>query len=102
MTEDEAEVTALQAIAFYAARPDAMLRLLAATGLTMEAMAATASERATQAAVLDYLSRLDKDVIAFADETDRDPLDVFHALRALDPTAFGESPPAGLGRSRKR
>lgn len=97
---DAAQILALEAILFIAARPEIFMRFLSATGLDHEAVAASAQDAMTQAAVLDYLMRGEADLMAFCADARREPQDVFWALHALDPTAMPEIPQGLLTRKR--
>lgn len=66
MTQDEAQIVGLQALAWIAAQEEVMDLFLGASGATADEIKATAGEPATASAVLDFLAQRDEWVTEFA------------------------------------
>jgi hypothetical protein len=93
------QTIALEALAYVASDEQMLGRFLALTGMDAAGLYESAAETATQAAVLDFLMRGEKDLMAFCAHSGKPASDVFWSLHALDPLAAPEMPP-GLTRKR--
>ena len=67
-SNDEAEVTALKALAFLAADPDRFSRFMDLSGLDLAAIRASAAEPAFLGGLLDHLLTDDSLLLIFAEE----------------------------------
>lgn len=83
MTDDDAEVIALRAAAWIIADTDRLARLMAQTGLTVEGMRSLVQSRTALGGLLDWLSRYEPDLIAFAADEALRPEDVATAALRL-------------------
>ncbi|MEI8396372.1 MAG: DUF3572 domain-containing protein [Rhodospirillaceae bacterium] len=83
MAQPDAEVIALQALAFLAGDDDAFSLFLNITGLTPDIVKAEASSPGFQGAVLDYVLGNETLLMTFADENNLSPESIAVARRKL-------------------
>jgi hypothetical protein len=86
MRTSEAETLALKALAHLAAEPDALLRFLTLSGLTLEDLRERAADPELLAAVMDFLLAEDALSSSFAGTEDLRPEEL-HAIRRALPGA---------------
>jgi hypothetical protein len=83
--KDQAAVMALNALEFLAGDGERMMRFMALSGFSAEALVRNAASQETQAAVLEHLCQDERLLLGFCDAAGHQPKDVYMALKALDP-----------------
>jgi hypothetical protein len=87
MSPENAEILALQALAWLAGEPDQLQRFLNLSGLDAAALREAAGSSALNLAVLDFLLGHEPDLLRFCESAGIDPADPARARRALAPDA---------------
>jgi Protein of unknown function (DUF3572) len=83
MKNAQAEVIALQALAFLAADEDLLLPFLAASGCSMDEIRASARDPAFLGGVLDFMLQEDRIILNFCEASGLDPAELTRARHAL-------------------
>lgn len=81
--EDDAQSTAIAALAFIAGDPELLPRFLAVTGIEASSIRAAAGEPGFLAGVLDFLLAHEPSLVRFAETTGTPPETVLVARRSL-------------------
>ena len=89
MRASEAETMALKALTHLAGDPDALLRFLTLSGLTIEDLRERAGDPELLAAVMDFVLADDRISAEFADAENLRP-EMLHAIRRALPGAAGD------------
>lgn len=85
LSPDEAQIIALEALAYLAADAETLGRFLDVTGLHLDYLRKHADKAEIQAAVLDYLCRNEAELLNFCRVCDKRPGEIVAALLTLDP-----------------
>ena len=92
-SRQQAELLAIQALAFLAADQGRLDRFLMASGIAPQQLRRAAAEPEFLAGVLDHLGADEALLLAFAEHAGIDPSDVARARRALAGTSWGDAIP---------
>jgi Protein of unknown function (DUF3572) len=83
LTQEQAEMLAIQALGFIGEEPERLGRFLDMTGIPVEHIRAAARERSFLAGVLEHMLGDEKLLILFADSAGIDPAEIAGARSAL-------------------
>jgi hypothetical protein len=85
MTPENAEILALQGLAWLAGEPEQLQRFLNLSGLDVDQLRQAAGTMPLNVAILDFLLGHEPDLLRFCESTGVDPADPARARRALAP-----------------
>lgn len=89
MTQEDAEILALSALSFLGRNDKLLRRFIDLTGIDLTAISAQAEQPDFLAAVLDFLTRNEPDLLAFVDDAPYRPEDVRRAQTLLEQAGYG-------------
>jgi hypothetical protein len=89
----QAELLAIQALAFLATDQGRLDRFLTASGIAPQQLRRAAAEPEFLAGILDYLGAEEALLLAFAEHAGIDPSDIARARRALPGASWGDPMP---------